>query len=116
VCPGLGVLVALVRPTIVAGVGLQSRQHRGLELERDVVDVEMVGIGGGEDPGQADQVMVFIPARLTTLEVGTEGQTVLFGDLAHDLQGHETVPVLAAVAGHWSHPISSSVRRSDWSA
>jgi hypothetical protein len=24
--------------------------------------------------------------------------------------------VLAAVAGHWSHPISSSVRRSDWSA
>ena len=77
---------------------------------------DVVGVGGREDPGQTGQGVALVPAGLTAVEVGREGQTVGLDQLADDLEGQEAVPVVAAVGGHWFQPISSRVRRSDWSA
>jgi hypothetical protein len=84
----------------VARIALQPTADGGLELERHLVAAEMPGIGGRKDPGQAGQVAALVPARLTAVEMRTERQTVLVGQLADDLHGQQTVPVIAPVAGH----------------
>jgi hypothetical protein len=85
---------------IVASVGSEALEDGRLELEGYVVASEMIRIGGREDLGQADEATAFIPARLATVEVGAQGQPVLLVELAHDLEGQETVPAVAAVTGH----------------
>ncbi len=98
------------------GVGPEAVEDGGLELEGNVVAPDVVGVGGGQDPGQTGQLVAVVPTGRAAVEMGAQGQTVLLVELPHDLEGQQAVPVVAPVGRHWSHPISSSVRRSDWRA
>ena len=92
---------ALAAPLPVApGVGGQAAEDGGLELERHVVPAQVAGVGGRQDPGQRGQVGAFVPAFLTTVEMGAQGQAIPVVQLTDDLHGEQAVPVVATVAGH----------------
>jgi hypothetical protein len=89
-----------VPPPVAAGVDGQASEDGRLELERHLVPTQMIGVGGRKDAGQSGQVVAFVAALLTTVEVGAQGQTISAVQLIDDLQGQQTVPVVAPVAGH----------------